>query len=174
MLKINNNHKNDVLVIADCLEDDYFLYKKLYLKLARRFGFRKENVFVVTEKTFKQLAISRHGKDIDMPLTLFSAKLIVNLVDSEKRSVYSLCNIQREESFKKLFNEDDLKKMHTQYFGHYTAVCSVGEHPITRMLSSKMITNGDVVCTTNLVPNKSYLEELIYILNYLQNKKEVE
>lgn len=173
MLKMKKNHKNDILIIADCLEDDYFLYKKLYLKLARRFGFKKENVFVITEKTFKQLAISKRGKDIDMPLASFSAKFIVNLAKSENRFVYLLCNTQREESFKKLFNEYDLEKMHTQYFGHYTIVCGVSEHPITRMLSSRMITKDDIVCTTNLTPNKSYLEELIYILNYLQNKKEV-
>lgn len=174
MLKTKNNHKNDILVIADCLEADYSLYEKLYLKLARHFGFKKENVFVVTEKTFKQLSISKSGKDINASPALFSAKLIVTLANSKNRSVYALCNIQREVDFKKLFSEAELNKMNVQYFGHYTSVCSVGEHAITKMLCTRLITNGDVVCTTNLTPNKSYLEELIYILDYLQSKKEVE
>ena len=169
MLKINKHHKNDILVIADCLEDDYFLYKKLYLKLARRFGFEKENVFIITEKTLKQLSISKHGKDIDMQLIPFLTNLIVN---SENRYVYSLCNIKRKRSFEKIFNKDNIEKMYIQYFGYYTSVCEVNEHYITRMLSSKMIIKGDIICTTNLIPNKEYLEELIFILDYLQNKKE--
>lgn len=166
MLKINNNHENDILLIADCLEDDYFLYKKLYKKLARRLGFKKENVFVITEKTFKQLAFSRHGKDIDKALTLFSIKLISNLVDSESTFIYCLCNIQRQEPFKqlkKIFSEEDLKKMYIQYFGYYMYVCGIREHPITEALS-------DVICTTSLTPDKNYLEDLAYAFNHLQRR----
>lgn len=174
MLKMKQNHKNDILVIADCLEEDYFLYKKLYLKLARRFGFKKENVFVITEKTIKQLSVSKRGKDIDKPSTSVVIQIMFTLARFENRSVYTLCNVQREESFKKIFGKYDLEKMHTQYFGHYTNVCGVREHPITEMLSSKMITKDNVICTINLTPNRRYLKELIYILNYLQTKKEAQ
>lgn len=180
MLEMKNNCKNDILIIADCLEDDYCLYRQLYLKLANRCGFKKENVFVVTEKTFKQLANPGNGKDLDALFTSMAAKMIIALSDmnnksvNRSRSVYLLCNTQRKEPLKKIFSEDDLKMMHTQYFGHYESVCNVREHPVTEIVCNKLILKDDVICTTNLVPNRGYLKELVYILNYLQNKKEAE
>lgn len=161
-------NKNSILIIADCLEADYLLYKKLYMKLARRFGFKKENVFILTEKSFKQPVSLKRENDVDIPLASY---LIKSIVKQKAKAVYSLCNIKRKEAFEKIFDKAFIdSEMRNQYFGYYTSVFDVEEHYITKMLVSKTITKDDVVSTTNLTPNKEYLEELTFALEYSQIK----
>lgn len=170
MFKFKKKDKNAVLVIADCLEGDYDLYKKLYSKLAKHFGIPNENVWVITDKTLKQLDISKHGKDLNSSLCGAVGSFIVN---QEGKTIYALCNVQRKLAFAKVFSEFEIEKMNVQYFGHYTSVCDIRNHIITELLSKGMVTKDGIICTTNVTPNKDYLKELEYIFGFLKNKDRI-
>ena len=148
------------LIIADCLEEDFSLYKKIYRKIARKNGTSLKNTFVITDKSVKQLSyINNNKNNVLMNMKITKALLF----DVTSENVKILCNKTRYDRLKEVLGTDEFDS-NIVNFMHYTNLLGIKNHPISKALCYKTRTKDGVYITTELTPNKNYYEELLWIL----------
>ena len=157
-MKIPKN--NELFIIADCVEGDYKLYRRLYLKLAKRNKINPNDIYIVTNERIRNLKLNRMGQ----PFTWMNDKIFMTLLIQSYKKVYVLSNSQRSLVLSKYLTNDQMNRV--QIFGYYTNVALVREHYLNKEAAKNVILSNGVICTTSLLPNREYLDNLDFILKY--------
>ena len=155
---MKKKENNILIIIADCQEGDYKLYKPIYKKLARMNKIKPFDIYILTDERLKNLKISKEGSSIEQVKRM----QILNLVIQSYKQVYIICDSKRAVTLSQVIKPEYYAA--TQFYGYYTDVALVREHPITKMISKGVVLDNGVVCTTTLTPSKEHLHELNYIL----------
>lgn len=163
-MKTEEKDARPLVIIADCREEDYELYKPLYKRLARKHSVRLSDMIIITDKNVRNL------KD-NIPHSIWSYMHPVHELDitiSSYNSVYILCNIKRQDILYGLISRSYFK--YTQFFGYYTEALEAEEDPLLKMLARGSMSDERVACTTSLTPDRIFFEDLSYILRCTMSK----
>lgn len=140
------------LIIFDCLNCDYELYKHIYKKIAKDNGFDLDMVYIWHENGTGHI--------------LKSSKDIYALYEN----TYFLINMNRIDWFINYFNHKKINPENCCFFEYYTTLWDVNENPILAV-SSIGVKKNEIYSISSKVPSKRYEHELNNILKDFLNEK---
>ena len=159
-MKIPEN--NELFIIADCVEGDYKFYRRLYLKLAKRNKIDPNNIYILTSERIRNLKLNKMGQ----PFNWINDKIFMKLLIQSYKKVYVISNIQRSLDLSKYLDNEQMSNI--QLYGYYTNVALLREHPTNKEVANNCILSNGTICTTSLLPNREYLDNLDFIIKHVR------
>lgn len=159
-MKIPEN--KELFIIADCVEGDYKLYRPLYKKLAKRNHIDPNDIYIITSERIRNLKLNKMGQ----PFKWMNSKVFLKLLLESYKKVYFLCNVKRVLEMYEYFGNYEMDN--AQCFGYYTDVAVIRDHPLSKEVATNCILSNGTICTTSLLPNKEYLDNLDFIIKHVR------
>lgn len=159
-MKIPEN--KELFIIADCVEGDYKLYKHLYKKLAKKNHIDPNNIYIITSERIRNLKLNKTGQ----PFNWMNDKIFMRLLIQSYKKVYVISNVKRSLDLSKYLDNEQMDNI--QLYGYYTNVAVLRENELNREVAKNNILTNGTICTTSLLPDREYLDNLDFIIKHVR------